>query len=45
MDKLVSNRAKFMNYDHHLPALTNNEGSIVEIHHRELRKKIIKDAR
>ena len=39
MDKLVSNRAKFMNYDHHLPALTNNEGSIVEIHHRVTKKK------
>tara|TARA_Y100000589_G_C27104663_1_gene609564 strand:+ start:238 stop:1317 length:1080 start_codon:yes stop_codon:yes gene_type:complete len=33
-NKLVSDRSRFTKYSHHLPILSNDDGSLVEIHHR-----------
>tara|TARA_B100000963_G_C22628501_1_gene673653 strand:+ start:2668 stop:3726 length:1059 start_codon:yes stop_codon:yes gene_type:complete len=34
MNTLVSDNARFTNYKHHLPVLVNDEGTLVELHHR-----------
>lgn len=39
---LVSDKAQYLNRSHHLPILSNKDGSLVEIHHRVTQKLFFK---
>lgn len=39
-NRLVSDSSKFTNQIHHLPVLSNEEGGLVELHHRVTKKSI-----
>ncbi len=43
LNPLVSDSSKFIRHTHHLPVLSNDDGGLVEIHHRATDRRIYKE--